>query len=280
MRIAVASGKGGTGKTTVATNLAWIASKSGLSVGFVDCDVEEPNGALFLKPHIVHTKIATVSVPKLNPEMCDACGLCGDLCQYSAIVVVDHKVLTFPDLCHGCAGCWRVCPTGALVESSRQIGRISIGVAGNIHFVDGELNIGEALSPPVIEQTKKSALPSDLLIFDAPPGTGCPVVETVKDVDYVLLVTEPTPFGLHDLKLAVETVRAIRVPFGVVINRAGTGNQQTDKYCMEQKIPILASIPDDRRIAEISSQGTLISEAIPELRPIFKKLLERISSVC
>lgn len=276
MRIAVASGKGGTGKTTVATNLAWMASISGRSVGYVDCDVEEPNGALFLKPQIHQTKPVNVSVPTVNSEKCNGCGLCGQICQYSAIIVMNGNVLTFPELCHGCAGCWLVCPTGAVVESFRQTGKIESGQADRIHFVQGLLNIGEAMSPPVIRQAKEAAAQVELLIVDTPPGTSCPVIESVRDSDYVLLVTEPTPFGLNDLILAVEMVRAIQVPFGVVINRAGSGDHETENYCASQDIHIVAMIPDDRRIAEAYSKGEMICDVIPEYRDVFGKLVKDI----
>ncbi|WP_221892306.1 P-loop NTPase [Teredinibacter haidensis] len=279
MRVAVASGKGGTGKTTVATNLAHVASTGALRVGFVDCDVEEPNAALFLKPEILHTKPASVAVPKVDVSKCNACGLCGQICQFGAIVVINEKVLTFPDLCHGCGGCWRVCTSGAVTETSRQIGRIDVGRSGQIHFAQGELNIGEVLSPPVIRQAKEAIAPVDLLIIDAPPGTACPVVESVRDVDYVVLVTEPTPFGLHDLKLAVDMLCAIQVPFGVVINRAGSNDRETENFCFAHDIRILASIPDDRRIAELNSQGLMVCDAIPEYGTAFKKLLDSLAGV-
>jgi len=277
MRVAVASGKGGTGKTTVATNLAWIASENGRSVGYVDCDVEEPNGAIFLKPKIHQKKPVNVSVPEVDPVECTGCGQCGQICQYSAIVVMNGKVLVFPELCHGCAGCWLVCPTGAITEVFRQTGQIEEGKAGKIHFAQGLLNIGEAMSPPVIRAAKESAQEVDLCIVDSPPGTSCPVIESVRDADYVLLVTEPTPFGLNDLKLAVEMVRAIDLPFGVVINRADSGDNQTKDYCASEGIDILASIPDDRQIAEAYSRGEMICDAIPHYRNLFTDLLTRLT---
>ncbi len=276
MRIAVSSGKGGTGKTTVATNLAVMASSAGLSVGYLDCDVEEPNGAIFLKPEITDTPPVNVSVPTLDPDKCNGCGKCGEICQYSAVVAMNKKVLLFPELCHGCAGCWLVCPTGAITESHRTTGKLQIGLAGKIHCVTGLLNIGEVMSPPVISAVKGAAPDVDLLILDSPPGTSCPVIESVKDSDFVLLVTEPTPFGLNDLKLAVEMIRALSLPFAVVINRADVGDDQTGRYCEREGIDILAEIPDDREVAEAYSRGEMACEAIPRYRELYGSLLNDI----
>ena len=277
MRIAVASGKGGTGKTTIATNLAYIASQNGRTVGYVDCDVEEPNGALFLKPNISETRPVNVSVPKVDLDKCTGCGECGRICQYSAIVVMNEKVLVFPELCHGCAGCWLVCPIRAISESYRQTGQIEIGRSGGIQFVQGLLNIGESMSPAVIRAAKDSAPTVELLFLDSPPGTSCPVIESVRGADYVLLVTEPTPFGLNDLKLAVEMVRAIQLPFGVVINRADKSERDTLEYCNSRDIEVLAAVRDDRRVAEAYSRGEMICDAIPEYRTEFNNLLNRVT---
>lgn len=276
MRIAVASGKGGTGKTTVAVNLAWVASQSGRTVGYIDCDVEEPNGALFLKPRITKTTPVKVSVPCVNSQLCKGCGRCSQLCQYSAIVLIGGNVLVFPELCHSCGGCWLVCPTAAITESFRETGQVEVGEAGGICFVGGLLNIGETISPPVIRATKGAAPGVDLLVVDSPPGTSCPVIEAVRGVDYVLLVTEPTPFGLHDLKLTVEMLRAIKIPFGAVINRADVGDQETEDYCAQEGIELLASIPDDRHIAETYSRGEMICDVLPEYRAVFSKILNRL----
>ncbi|MBN1488484.1 MAG: ATP-binding protein [Phycisphaerae bacterium] len=272
MRIAVASGKGGTGKTTVATNLAYVASLDGQSVAYVDCDVEEPNGHLFLKPEITSRSPVARQVPEVDPAKCTLCGLCGEICQYSAIVPVGQTVLVYPELCHACGGCVLVCPSGAIAEQPREIGRLETGRAGAIHFVHGLLNIGEAMSPPLIRQVKQAAPDADIVLIDAPPGTSCPVIESVRGADYVLLVTEPTPFGLHDLKLAVEMVRALKMAFGVVINRAGMGDNETATYCRANRIEIIEEIPDDRRIAEAYSRGVMMCEALPEYRSLFEKL--------
>ena len=221
MQIAIASGKGGTGKTTVATNLAYVASRNGQSVAYLDCDVEEPNGHIFLKPEITDRKPVGSLIPQVDAEKCTLCGECGEICQYSAIVRVGEKVLVYPELCHGCGGCSLVCPADAITEVSREIGVLETGRAGAIQFAQGLLNVGEAMSPPVIRAVKSTAFQADLTIVDAPPGTSCPVIEAVRGADFVILVTEPTPFGFHDLKLAVEMVRVLKLPFGVVINRAG-----------------------------------------------------------
>lgn len=279
MRIAIASGKGGTGKTTVATNLALAASRSGRSVVYLDCDVEEPNGALFLKPQITHSRPVNVSVPQFDKSKCTGCGQCGQICQYSAIVSMKNDVLIFAELCHGCAGCWLVCPTGAITEGQRQTGQLDIGLAGRLHTVQGLLNIGEAMSPPVIRAVKEAAPEADLLIIDSPPGTSCPVIESVRGADFVLLVTEPTPFGLHDLKLAVDMIRALRLPFAVIINRSDMGDDATLHYCLQEGIRIIAEIPDDRRVAEAYSRGRMIIDALPQYQQLFADLLRNLPLV-
>jgi len=276
MRIAVASGKGGTGKTTMATNRAYIASRNGRSVAYLDCDVEEPNGHIFLKPRITSSKPIGVLIPEVDEAACNHCGKCGEICQYSAIVCVGEKVLVYPELCHACGGCALVCPTGAISETPREMGRLEIGNADGIHFVHGLLNVGEAMSPPLIRQVKAVAAAADLVVADSPPGTSCPVIESVRDADFVLLVTEPTPFGLNDLKLAIEMVRALKLPFGVVINRADVGDGETRRYCEQQRIEVLAEIPDDRKVAEVYSRGEMICEAIPKYRDLYGDLLTEL----
>ena len=276
MRIAIASGKGGTGKTTVATNLAWVAARNGRSVAYLDCDVEEPNGHLFLKPEISSSRPIGRLHPAVDEEKCAHCGLCGEICQYSAIVCVGEKVLVYPELCHACGGCVLVCAPGAITEVLRESGKLEIGQAGPVRFVHGVLRIGEAMSTHLIRQVKQAAPETDLVIIDSPPGTSCPVIESVRDADYVLLVTEPTPFGLNDLKLAVEMVRTMKLPMGVVINRAGEGDSPTAGYCRTEGIEVLATIPDDRRVAEAYSRGVLASEARPEIRTSMEQLLARL----
>ena len=231
MKIAIASGKGGTGKTTVATNLAHVAARNGQSVAYLDCDVEEPNGRIFLQPEITHSKAVHMLIPQVDEAKCTLCGKCAQICQYSAIVRLGKKVLTFPELCHACGGCSLVCSDDAITEVPREVGLLETGQAGSIQFVQGTLNIGEAKSPPVIKAVKTAAPEVDLVIVDAPPGTSCPVIESLRGCDSVVLVTEPTPFGLNDLKLAVEMVRALEMPFAVVINRAGIGDRAVHEYC-------------------------------------------------
>ncbi len=272
MKIAVASGKGGTGKTTVATNLAYAAASAGNEVSFVDCDVEEPNAHLFLKPEIAEEKPAEKLVPEVDEDSCTLCGLCGDICQYSAIVPVGQRVLTHPDLCHSCGGCTLVCPVEAIREVPRRMGLVEKGRAGALHFAQGTLDVGEPSSPPVIRAVKAVALPAEVVILDAPPGTSCPVVETVRDCDFVLLVTDATPFGLHDLKLAIEVLDCLDMPRGVVINRADLGDDRVRRYCREKSLPVLAELPDDRRVAEAYSRGELASRALPAYESHFREL--------
>jgi len=277
MRIAIASGKGGTGKTTVATNLAYVASRNGQNVAYIDCDVEEPNGHIFLKPEITHSKPVGTLIPRVDEEKCTLCGRCGDICQYSAIVCLGKNVLVFPELCHACGACSLVCPEDAITEVPRDMGQLESGRAGTIQFVHGALNIGEAMSPPVIKAVKRAAPAADLVIIDAPPGTSCPVIESVRGCDFVLLVTEPTPFGLNDLKLAVEMVRALNQTFAVVVNRVGIGDRAVQEYCEREGVNLLAEIQDDRRIAEAYSRGELICEVLPDYQSLFVQLFKDIT---
>jgi len=278
MRLAIASGKGGTGKTTIATNLAYVASHEGRRVAYVDCDVEEPNGHIFLKPEITCSHPATTLIPQVDQTKCTFCGECGEICQYSAIVCLGKRVLTFPELCHGCGGCSLVCPDGAITEVPREMGLFETGRAESIQFVQGTLNVGEAKSSPVIKAVKAAAPEADLVVIDAPPGTSCPVIESIRDCDFLLLVTEPTPFGLNDLKLAVEMTRALKVCFAVVINRAGFDDRALRRYCEREHIKVLTEIPDNRRIAEAYSRGQLVCEASPDLAVLFADLLKAVDA--
>ncbi len=280
MDIAVASGKGGTGKTTVAVNLAWVLGESGLKVQYLDCDVEEPNGHIFLMPEITSTASVGIPVPVVDEKKCTGCRTCAEVCQYHAIAVL-KKALVFPELCHGCGGCALVCPVGAIHEENRAIGVVESGVSGGVAFVQGRLNVGEPTAPPLIRAVRKKAILDGIAILDAPPGTSCPVVTTVRDADYVLLVTEPTPFGLNDLKLAVEMLRQLGLRHGVVINRADIGDQQVRAFCAAERIPVLLELPDDRRVAEAYSRGQLTLEAVSEWRPLFVNLWKRMEeNVC
>ena len=283
MIITVASGKGGTGKTTVAVNLALALAADSASVRplFLDCDVEEPNAALFLKPVIEESKEVGQLIPQVDADKCTYCGRCAEVCQYHAIAVVGQKVLVFPELCHGCGSCTLNCPTGAISEVLDVMGVIERGWAGPVEFAQGTMNVGEAMAVPIIKQLKRWAIPSAPddrpIILDAPPGTACPVVETMRGADLVLMVTEPTPFGLHDLRLAVEVARdELGLPIGVVINRDGVGDQGVEEYCAAEGIPILMRIPLDRRIAEAYSEGVPLVEAQPAYRQKFRALYEAI----
>jgi MinD superfamily P-loop ATPase len=273
MIIAVASGKGGTGKTTVAVNLALCLPQP---VRLLDCDVEEPNCAIFLKPEIRRTEGCGVAVPEINPAVCNGCGECSRICQYNAIVTLRGVPMVFPELCHGCGGCWKICPEDAMAEGERSIGTIEFGASGPVEFIQGRLRVGEALSPPLIRAVKRHAAFEGTTVIDCPPGTSCPVINAVKGSDFVVLVTEPTPFGLHDLRLAVETMRRLSLDFGIVINRSDAGDRRVVDYCRLERIPILLEIPDDRRVAEAYSRGRLIVEAVPGMRPAFERLCRSI----
>jgi MinD superfamily P-loop ATPase len=269
MIVAVASGKGGTGKTTVAVNMALSASGP---VRLLDCDVEEPNCHIFLKPEIRRREIASIRVPVIDETKCTACGECGRICQYHAIVSLKTEPLVFPELCHSCGGCAKVCPTGAISEVQRGIGAIETGIRGAVEFVQGRLTVAYPMSPPLIRAVKKHCDSAGRIIIDCPPGTSCPVIAALRGSDFVVLVTEPTPFGLHDLKLAVETVRRIGIPFGVVINKSDAGDSRVKDYCREEVIPVLLEVPEDRRIAESYSRGEALVEALPEYRQVFERL--------
>lgn len=271
-RIAIASGKGGTGKTTIAVNLAVALSDVGETVTYVDCDVEEPNGHIFLKPTIRSSTEVTSLVPDVDLQRCTFCGACGRACRFSAIAVLPKDLITFPKLCHSCGGCVLACPEGAIREIPRASGVVELGSCGRLGFLQGRLNIGEAMAPPIIRSLLKASPAQGILVLDAPPGTSCPVIESVKTADIVLLVTEPTPFGLNDLKLAVSMVQTLGLPFGVAINRAGTGDGSVADYCNAEQIPILFQLPNERRIAQAYSRGKLALEAIPQLKGQFLDL--------
>ncbi len=301
MIIAVASGKGGTGKTTVATSLALVVStdarnqrdraqyvnpadrhaKLGEGPLFLDCDVEEPNAALFLRPALDQCEEVGIPIPEIDLEKCTYCGRCAEVCVWHAIAVVGRKVLVFPELCHGCGSCTLNCPEEAIYEVLHIMGSLEAGQAGPIAFGHGILNVGEAMAVPIIRQLKakhRAGADHGVTILDASPGTSCPVVETMRGADFVLLVTEPTPFGLHDLRLTVQVARdELGLPVGVVVNRDGVGDAGVDEYCAAEGIPILMRIPLDRHIAEAISGGKALTEALPEYRPRFLDLVERIA---
>lgn len=275
MIISIASGKGGTGKTTVAVNLA-LSLDSAHSVQFLDCDVEEPNAHFFLKPNIRQSQPVFLPIPEVMEEICTYCGKCAEVCAYNAIAVLKDSILIFPELCHGCGGCTLLCPEKAIKEKGQRIGIIELGSSNNILFIHGKLDIGQAMSPPLIRAVKKHINSKHTVIIDVPPGTSCPVIESVKGSDFSLLVTEPTPFGLNDLRLAVETLKVLKIPFGVIINRADVGDRQIQDYCQKENIPILMNIPMDRNIAVAYSEGKSIIETQPSYREKFLELFEKV----
>lgn len=279
MIIAVASGKGGTGKTTVATSLA--LAISGSSPVILDCDVEAPNAHLFLKPQFDQRQQVSMLIPEVDESSCTGCGRCAEVCQFHAIVVLAGKVLVFPELCHGCGSCGLNCPEEAILEVSRPLGILEAGTAmDDIRFSHGVLNIGEPMAVPVIHQLKNwRPFPNgEVVIRDAPPGTSCPVVESIRGADFVILVTEPTPFGLHDLRLAAQLTRELGLPAGVIVNRDGVGDAGVDETCRQEGLPIMMRIPLDRRIGEAIARGVTIVESFPEYVPHFQELYDRILS--
>jgi MinD superfamily P-loop ATPase len=278
MRIVVASGKGGTGKTTVATSLALAA---GEVVHFTDCDVEAPNAALFLHPVLDQRQEVGILLPVVDESLCTYCGKCAEVCEFHAIAIIGKKTLVFPELCHGCGSCTLVCPEKAISERLDVMGVLESGMtATGIDFAHGMMNVGEPMAVPIIRQLKKwmPATPPAIEIRDAPPGASCPVVETIRGADFVLLVTEPTPFGLHDLKQVVGIARELGIPAGVVINRDGIGDNAVEAYCAEAGLPILLRIPMERRFAEAIASGRTLVEAAPEYRQAFLTLLENITA--
>ncbi|MGM0453473.1 MAG: ATP-binding protein [Thermodesulfobacteriota bacterium] len=276
MMISIASGKGGTGKTTIATNLAVALDER---AQLLDCDVEEPNAHLFINPTFEGSQTVSMPVPQVDEDLCTLCGECEVICQFKAIVTIADTVMTFHELCHGCGGCMAVCPAGAIGEQHREVGVVEQGVKNGLAFVHGRIRIGEAMAPPLIEHVRSCADPEKIAIIDAPPGTSCPVIAAMKDVDFALLVTEPTPFGLNDLELAVEVVKKLGIPTGLVINRSDIGDSAVADYARRQGIPVLMEIPFDRKIAEAYSRGDLLVDAFPEWRERFTALYENIYQI-
>lgn len=275
MKIAIASGKGGTGKTTLATNLAHYLSKR-RKVVLADLDVEEPNSGLFISGDLLEQKDMYKQIPSWNSADCLLCNKCKDLCNFNAVARILDEILVFPELCHSCHACSELCPTQSLPMNNKKMGKLKYSTSNNLNFVESRLEIGEEQAVPLIGQTIKyiddKFSDEYLKIFDSPPGTSCPVIEAIKDVDFVILITEPTPFGFHDVKLAVEVVRKLQKPFGIVINRAKLGNDDVENYCMSNNIPLLAKISNHRKIAELYSSGKLLHEQIPDVKFALEKI--------
>lgn len=276
MIISVASGKGGTGKTTISTNLALSLDQD---VTLLDCDVEEPNAHLFIKPEITSDESAYTFVPTIDEDRCNGCGKCAEICRFNAMTVIGEKVMVFPELCHSCKGCQLACPERAVQAGKRKLGTISSSMLSNLHFVQGCSRIGEAMSPPLITQVRAKTEQDRLTIIDAPPGTSCPVITAVKGSDFVILVTEPTPFGLHDLILAVEATKVLGIQCGIVINRADLGFDKVHQYAEQENIPILMEIPFDRTIAETYSRGQVLVTEQPKWKIEFTNLYSQIEQI-
>lgn len=279
MKIAIASGKGGTGKTTLATNLATYLAEE-VEIGLVDLDVEEPNSGLFIKGELVHEEDKYKMIPEWKQDQCTLCGLCQEVCNFHAVIQLIDQIMLFSELCHSCYACSELCPTSALPMVPQKMGEMKHYRNGNLSFVESRLDIGQEQAVPLIAQTKEyietNFSENMIKLYDSPPGTSCPVIEVAKDVDFVILVTEPTPFGLHDLKLAVDTMRELNKKFGVVLNRHGIGNDNVLDFCQENNIPVLARIPNDRRIAELYSRGELVYQKVPEVRQQLIKIRDHM----
>ncbi|MDP8234736.1 MAG: ATP-binding protein [Candidatus Saelkia tenebricola] len=275
MIISIASGKGGTGKTTIAVSFALSISNAQI----LDCDVEEPNSHIFLNPEIKNKEFVFIPVPEVDKSKCNGCSRCQEVCVYNAIAVINKKVLIFPELCHGCGSCSYFCPCNAITEVNKEIGYVEVGKKNNLLFAHGKLNIGEAMAPPLIKAVKKNINSAKINIIDAPPGTSCPVITAIRGSDFCILVTEPTPFGLNDLILAVEVLRKLDISFGVVINRSDLGDKKTDDYCCRENIPVLMRIPFKEKIASAYSKGIPIVEAFEEYKKDFQKLLNDITKI-
>lgn len=277
MILSIASGKGGTGKTLVSTGIA-LSIKDSV---YIDCDVEEPNGHVFLDPNIDYENTVYKKIPEINYDLCTFCGKCSEICEFNSLLILKEEILLFKELCHSCGACAYLCPEKAIKEVDEEIGIIRKGKTkeGTGKFVEGRLNIGQMAAPPVIDEAKKELVQGKLNIFDAPPGTSCAMVETVRESDYCILITEPTPFGLNDLTLAVEALKIIGIPFGVIINKYDDNYKDVDEYCEKEKIDILLKIPFDKKIAEAYSKGESIVEILPEYKLIFGNLVSKVKSL-
>jgi MinD superfamily P-loop ATPase len=282
IKVAIASGKGGTGKTTLAASLSVVLAKAGREVVYLDCDVEEPNGHLFLRPKVTCVIDVRLPFPEVDPSVCTLCGICADLCEFRAIAITKERVLFFNDLCHNCGLCYYLCPVRAINEVQESVGKVIVGIGNGVGYVGGELKIGVARAPAIIEATRRQAPAAEITILDAPPGTSCPAVHSVKNTDFVILVTEPTPFGFNDLLLAIDMLRVLDLPFAVVLNRADIGYNRVVEYCRSEGIDILMDIPDDREIAEAYSRGRLLLAERPDhakrLQELFGQIENRVKN--
>ncbi len=278
MIVSVASGKGGTGKTLVATSLA-LSLIDNYKIQLLDCDVEEPNANILLHLALNQSQPVYIPIPKVDEAKCNYCGKCAEVCAYNAMAVLKEKVLIFPELCHGCGACSYLCPESAITEEGRLVGVVERGNSGNLELIQGKINVGEAMAPPIIREVKKYIKPATISIIDVPPGTSCPVVEAVEGSDFCLLVTEATPFGLNDLLLAVEVVRKLDIPCSVIINRAGIGDEEVEQYCHREGIPVLLKIPLDRNIAMLYSQGIPLIKGLPKWRKEFTRLFNDVKDM-
>lgn len=274
MIISVLSGKGGTGKTTIATNLAVLMSNS----RYVDCDVEEPNGFIFLKPQVKKQIDVEVMIPEINMDKCSGCGKCTQFCYFNALALVKNTPVVFPELCHGCEGCAIICPEQAVDKGNKIVGKVEVGYRDGMECIRGVLNVGEPAGVPILREIYKLIKDDKVSMVDCPPGSSCSVINSITDSDFALLVTEPTVFGLHDLKIAAQLVKQLKIPAGIIINRSGEKDNMIEEYCKDEDIPLLGKIPFDRSAAEVYSRGELLVDS-EKFRGYFQDILDNVKGV-